>query len=155
MAALNIRDCEKSPSNAIKVNIDGTINLLNIAKKLNIPFVFFSSGAVFSSKLPTTVFNEKMNTSPNCIYGDTKKSSELIVKTYEKSIIIRTGWLFGGIQKTHNKFVELVLNSLLTNTSVKGSEYFFGSPTYYSDVILKMVDLIHRSAYGVHHIVNR
>ena len=154
LAALNIRDCEKSPSKAIKINIDGTINMLNVAKKLNIPFIFFSSGAVFSSKLSTTIFNEEMSTSPNCIYGDTKNSAELIVKSYEKSIIIRTGWLFGGIQKTHNKFVELVLNSLLTNTSVKGSEDFFGSPTYCSDIILKMVDLIHRSAYGIHHIVN-
>ena len=82
LAALNIRDCEKSPSKAIKINIDGTINMLNVAKKLNIPFIFFSSGAVFSSKLSTTIFNEEMSTSPNCIYGDTKNSAELIVKSF-------------------------------------------------------------------------
>jgi SAM-dependent methyltransferase len=95
-----------------------------------------------------------MESCPNSIYGYTKNSSELIIKTYEKSIIIRTGWLFGGIQKTHNKFVELVINNLLSNTKIKGSNDFFGSPTYTYDLIEKMKDLISNNKFGIHHIVN-
>ena len=49
LVALNLRDSESDPMNAINININGTINMLNIAKKLNIPFIFLSSGAVFSS----------------------------------------------------------------------------------------------------------
>jgi dTDP-4-dehydrorhamnose reductase len=154
LVALNIRECEKNPSNAIKVNIDGTLNMLKNAMKLDIPFIFFSSGAVFSSRTPGTVFDESMDSNPNCIYGDTKKTAEDYVKLYNKSILIRTGWLFGGIQKTHNKFVELVINSLLANTSVRGSNDFWGSPTYTVDVINKMKYLIDNNKYGTHHIVN-
>jgi dTDP-4-dehydrorhamnose reductase/SAM-dependent methyltransferase len=154
LVALNIRDCEKSPSAAIKININGTLNMLQVAKKYDIPFVFFSSGAVFSSPLHSAIFTEEISPDPKCLYGDTKKTAEDIVKMYNKAILIRTGWLFGGIQKTHNKFVELVINSLLLNTPVKGSNDFYGSPTYTQDVINKMIFLIDNNKYGVHHVIN-
>ena len=70
------------------------------------------------------------------------------------SIIIRTGWLFGGHQKKHYKFVETVINNLYTNTPIYASNNFFGSPTYVIDFIDKMKELILNHEYGIHHIVN-
>jgi dTDP-4-dehydrorhamnose reductase/SAM-dependent methyltransferase len=154
LAALNLRDCEESYSKAISVNINGTINMLNQAIKLNIPFIFVSSGAVFSSFNPDMVFNEDHETCPNCFYGFTKESSEKIVSLYPKTIIIRTGWLFGGNQKTHYKFVENSINYLLTNNVITASHNFYGSPTYVIDLINHMEYLIENLKYGIHHVVN-
>ena len=154
LAAVNLRESEENKLKSIDVNINGTVNMLSIAMKLNVPFILLSTGAVFSSNNPNIKYNEDYNTNPNCIYGSTKSSSEKVALLYEKTILIRTGWLFGGHQKTHYKFVENVINNLLMNTRIKASNNFLGSPTYVIDLIEKMKYIILNSQYGIHHIVN-
>ena len=153
LAALNLRDSEKDISKSIDININGTTNMLQIAMEHDIPFVFVSTGAVFSSK-QYLEFDEHFKTSPNCIYGHTKKSGEEIALLYKKTILIRTGWLFGGNQKTHYKFVEHVIHQLSMKQEIKASNNFFGSPTYVVDLIKQMEYLIHHEKYGIHHVVN-
>ena len=154
LASINLRDSENNHIKAINVNINGTINMLSMAMKMNIPFILLSTGAVFSSSHVNSKFDEKFETSPNCMYGITKTSSENIALLYSKTIIIRTGWLFGGHQKTHYKFVENVINNLTMNTQVKASNDFMGSPTYVIDLIERMKHIITTLKYGIHHVVN-
>ena len=154
LAAINLRESEERYVKAINVNINGTTNMLKIAMLRNIPFVLLSTGASFSSNRADITFDELCNTSPNCVYGHTKSASEQIALLYEKTIIIRTGWLFGGNQKSHYKFVETVINNLITNNEIKASDNFYGSPTYVKDLIERMGYLINHSKYGIHHIVN-
>ena len=154
LASINLRDSENNHNNAINININGTINMLSVAMKMNIPFILLSTGAVFSSENSNSKFDEQIETSPNCIYGITKTSSENIALLYSKTIIIRTGWLFGGHQKTHYKFVENVINNLTMNTVVKASNDFIGSPTYVLDLIEQMKNIITTLKYGINHVVN-
>jgi len=135
LAALNLRDSENNIEKSMNVNINGTSKMLRIAMIRNIPFILLSTGAVFSSDNPNVKFDEGFRTCPNCIYGHTKCSSEEIALLYKKTILIRTGWLFGGNQKTHYKFVENVINNLVINNEIKASNNFFGSPTYVVDLI--------------------
>ena len=155
LASINIKDCDNDIKKAIEVNINGTINLIKISKEYNIPFIFISSGAVFSSINPNDTFNEKSSPCPNCIYGYTKLSAEKIASTYDKSIIIRTGWLYGSKNNIKNyKFVENSITNILDNKTVYGSNDFFGSPTYIVDFIEKMLYLIENKMYGIYHIIN-
>jgi dTDP-4-dehydrorhamnose reductase/SAM-dependent methyltransferase len=154
LAALNLRDSENNVAKSIDLNINGTSKMLQAAKKLNVPFILLSTGAVFSSDNPNMKFSESFDTCPNCIYGHTKRAAEEIALLYDKTILIRTGWLFGGNQKTHYKFVENVINNLITQTEVKASNDFFGSPTYVIDFIEQMKILILNNNYGIHHVVN-
>jgi dTDP-4-dehydrorhamnose reductase len=154
LAAINLRESETDIKKSIDVNINGTSNMLYFAKKYNIPFILISTGAVFSSNNENLKFNESFETCPNSIYGYTKCSSEKIALLYDKSIIIRTGWLFGGNQKNHYKFVENIVNNFITNTEIKASNNFVGSPTYVKDLINKMIFLIENLRYGIHHVVN-
>jgi dTDP-4-dehydrorhamnose reductase len=154
LTAINLRDSEKNPIRAIDVNINGTINMLNVAKRLNIPFIFISSGAVFSSSNTNVSFSETHMPLPNCIYGSTKSAAEKIALTYDKTIIIRTGWLFGGNQKSHYKFVDQTYNNMINNNNVICCNDFYGSTTYVVDLINKMKDLILNNMFGIHHVVN-
>jgi dTDP-4-dehydrorhamnose reductase/SAM-dependent methyltransferase len=154
LVSMNLRDSENNPIKAIDININGMTNILNIAKKLNIPFVFISSGAVFSSFNPNMKFSETTIPSPNCIYGATKYAAEKIALTYDKTIIIRTGWLFGGNQKSHYKFVDQTYNNMINNNNVICCNDFYGSTTYVVDLINKMKDLILNNMFGIHHVVN-
>ena len=153
LAAINLRESENDVNKSIDVNINGTINMLSIAMKLDIPFILLSTGAVFSSNT-NTKFNETSVTCPNCVYGFTKASAEKVALLYNKTIVIRTGWLFGGNQKTHYKFVEHVINNLNMNKPIKASNNFFGSPTYVIDLIKQMEYLILNHKYGIHHVIN-
>ena len=50
LVALNLRDSEKDLLKTIDININGTTNLLKLSRKLNVPYILLSSGAVFSSR---------------------------------------------------------------------------------------------------------
>lgn len=154
LASINLRESENNIKKSIDVNINGTLNILNICKKLNIPYIHLSTGAVFSSTNNNIKFDENFKTCPNCIYGYTKESSEKIALLYEKTILIRTGWLFGGNQKNHYKYVESCINNLTLNLDIKSSNDFIGSPTYVMDLIEKIKYLIINSKYGINHVVN-
>lgn len=154
LAAINLRESELDISNAIDVNINGTTNLLEISKRLNVPFILLSSGGVFSSENNRQIFTETSKPNPNCVYGYTKYAAEKIALLYEKSIIIRTGWVFGGLQKTHYKFVEKFINSFLKKEKIYANNNFYGSPTYVKDLIEKMCYLIVNNMYGIHNVVN-
>jgi dTDP-4-dehydrorhamnose reductase len=154
LAATNLRESETYPKKAIDANINGTSHLLSMAKKRNIPFVLISTGAVFSTDKHIH-FTEDSVTCPNSMYGYTKSASEKIALLYEKTILIRTGWLFGGNQKNHYKFVEQVIQHFMTKTDIKASTDFIGSPTYVKDFITSMTSLIKNSSFGIHHLVNQ
>jgi dTDP-4-dehydrorhamnose reductase/SAM-dependent methyltransferase len=155
MVAVNLRDSDKYPNKSIDININGTLNLLKFAKKLNIPFILLSTGAVFSCNTNScNIFTENTRTNPNCMYGYTKDSSEKVAMLYDKIIIIRTGWVFGGSQKHHYKFVETFINNILTNTDIYASNNLYGSPTYVIDLVKHMKYLINNEKYGIHHVVN-
>ena len=155
LVSLNLRDSELDINKTIDTNINGTVNLLKLAKDLNVPYIYLSTGAVFSSKNNNKQkFTEKTLSNPNCIYGYTKKSGEKIALLYEKTIVIRTGWVFGGYQKTHNKYVENFINNLLTNNKIRANNNFFGSPTYVIDLIKQIKYIISNKIYGIHHVVN-
>ena len=154
LAATNLRESEQHPKKAIEVNVDGTIHLVKAAMDLDIPFIYISSGAVFSSLSSSARFDEDVPPCPGSIYGYTKASAERIVMLYDKAVIIRTGWLFGGHQRKHYKFVENVIDRLYSRCNIKGSCDFVGSPTYVNDFIEAMVGIILSKKYGIYHVVN-
>ena len=154
LASINLRESESNVFKSINVNINGNTNILKITMELNIPYIFISSGAVFSSNNNNEKFNEDSIINPNCIYGFTKGASENIIKLYNKSIIIRTGWVFGGNQKNHYKFVEHTINNFLTNNEIYASNDFNGSPIYVKDLIEHIKFLLINQKFGIHHIVN-
>lgn len=154
LAATNLRESEEFPQKAIDVNVIGTINVCSLAKQLNIPLIYISSGAVFSSDIEDSIFDENSIPKPTTIYGKTKYAGEKIVSLYSKSLIVRTGWLFGGTQSTHNKFVETTINTFIMKKQIRASTNFWGSPTYVKDLIQELKNLIITNKTGILHIVN-
>jgi dTDP-4-dehydrorhamnose reductase len=154
LASLNLRACENDPGRAIEVNINGTRNMLVVAQERKIPFVFVSSGAVFSSNNSNMKFDVKTIPNPNCIYGSTKYVAENICLLYKRSIIIRTGWLFGGTQKNHYKFIDQAIINLTMNNEIRASNDFYGSFTYVKDFVQSLYEILNNQQYGIHQVVN-
>jgi dTDP-4-dehydrorhamnose reductase len=93
-ALARMKECEKNPNKAIKVNIIGTLNLINeiieyeIKYKKKIRLIHISTDGVYPSI--NGGYSENDILMPYNIYGWTKLCSELIVKRLKNYVIIRT-----------------------------------------------------------------
>lgn len=99
-AALLIDDCEANPLRALKVNVEGTVNLLESCRIFDLErIVFTSTAAVFSPGLPEPIGDDAPKY-PTSVYGATKVASELYGLKYLRSYgidfrAVRFTWVYG------------------------------------------------------------
>ncbi len=104
----SLPECQANPIKAVDVNVNGTVNLLEAARKNNVKkFIFASTSAVYENnhKAP---FSEEQEINPDLIYSLTKKMSEDIVKSYKMNykmnvIICRFFNVYGANQDFRRK----------------------------------------------------
>lgn len=116
LAAIHfIPTCEERPDYAIRLNIEGTQNVLSACKGKNIKLVFTSTGAIYDP-LITDALSEESNIKTGDIYGITKLTGEELVKYYitkhqETAIIVR---LFNavGMRETNPHLIPAVMEQL-------------------------------------------
>lgn len=155
LAALDIYQAETNPSLAINTNVLGTYHLAQAAAKSRIPFVFISSGAVFNGG-PNDIHNEGSRPQPVNVFGYTKYISELLLQDIAEDIlIIRTGWVFGGNQAHHRKFVDLVLEKARRDEPIEAVSDRWGSPTYVVDLVQEVSRLLQTGQRGLVHVINK
>ena len=89
---------KQNPQRAIKVNIEGTLNIIKacIEKKAE-RLVYSSTGSVYSHDAPIPI-REDAKREPDSIYGLTKKQAEEWIFLYGQNlpyIILRYGYIYG------------------------------------------------------------
>ena len=101
LAALpGLKLCEDNPEEAIEVNVLGTFNVLEVARRLDISRVIFaSSAAVFGVPLKLPV-DEGHPLRPVNLYGVTKLASERLMSLYHdnyglETVVLRFGNIYG------------------------------------------------------------
>ena len=80
---------QDDPTKAIRTNVCGTINMLEACRDAGKRFIYISTDHVFNGVGPHGP-NAPMN--PLTHYAKTKAAADLIVQTYENSLIIRTSF---------------------------------------------------------------
>lgn len=134
-----------------KVNADGTQNIANMCKKLDIPMIYISTDYVFDGQgeRPWLPDDER---APLNVYGQTKYEGELAVQnTLDKYFIVRIAWVFGVNGKN---FIKTMLNLGKTREHLTVVNDQFGSPTYTYDLARLLVDMIQTDKYGIYHATN-
>jgi dTDP-4-dehydrorhamnose reductase len=154
LAALtDMGECEKNPEYAYETNVVGTYNIAKVCREKNIRLIYFSTCAVFDGN-KNAPYSETDSVHPLNAYGRTKWLGELVVKNIvPDSLIIRTGWLFGG-GKTDKKFAKLCFEKLRRGEEVNAVSDRWGSPTYIPDLLKTIEDLIKNKTNGIVHVVN-
>jgi len=89
-AYTNVKSAQCDASECIMTNVLGTINVLNVCKLLDIKLVYISTDYVFDGREGEYSPRDPINPLGN--YAKTKASAELIVRTYENSLVIRTSF---------------------------------------------------------------
>ena len=89
-AITDVKTTENDPSLAWDVNVLGTINVLKSCKDLGKKLVFISTDYVFDGEKGNYTIDDPIN--PLSKYAKTKAAAELLVRTYENSLVIRTSF---------------------------------------------------------------
>jgi len=91
-------EARRNPQRAVKVNIEGTLNIIKacIEKKAE-RLVYSSTGSVYSHDAPIPI-REDAKREPDNIYGLTKKQAEEWISLYGENlpyVILRYGYIYG------------------------------------------------------------
>ena len=134
-----------------KVNADGTRNIAEVCKELDIKMIYISTDYVFSGQ-GERFWEPEDEREPQSVYGQTKYEGELAVQELlEKYFIVRIAWVFGINGKN---FIKTMLNLAKTRDTVTVVNDQFGSPTYTYDLAKLLVDMVQTEKYGVYHATN-
>lgn len=134
-----------------RINAEGTQNIANVCKELDIKMTYISTDYVFDGQgeRPWEPDDER---TPLNVYGQTKYEGELAVQnTVDKYFIVRIAWVFGVNGKN---FIKTMLNLGKTRDSLTIVNDQFGSPTYTFDLARLLVDMVETDKYGIYHATN-
>ncbi|MGI0058011.1 MAG: NAD-dependent epimerase/dehydratase family protein [Nitrosarchaeum sp.] len=120
-ALTDIQICEKNPNQCFDINVNGTRNMLELARKNDSSFIFASSSHVYGkpSSLP---INENFSLNPLSIHAKSKVKAESICEEYTKLygmkiIIIRIFSIYGPRSPPYS-IISRVINQILKNQKI-------------------------------------
>ena len=149
---IDVKRCEEEPEHAQRANIFGTRNVAQAAAKAGVPVIYLSTCMVFSGS-KSSPYVETDIPDPLTVYGKTKRSGEEEILDVPRSLVVRTGWLFGGFDRDV-KFVKRFIDTLKAGTPIRATSDRVGSPTYVPDLIKEIVRLMQEGKEGIFHVVN-
>ena len=135
----------------MKVNAEGTRNIAEVCKKLDIKMMYISTDYVFDGQgeRPWEPDDER---APLNVYGQSKYEGELAVEELvEKFFTVRIAWVFGVNGKN---FIKTMLRIGKERGAASVVCDQIGSPTYTYDLAKLLVDMIQTDKYGRYHATN-
>ena len=134
-----------------KVNADGTRNIAEVCRDLDIKMMYISTDYVFDGQ-GTRPWEPDDERHPLNVYGQTKYEGELAVEELvKKFFIVRIAWVFGVNGKN---FIKTMLRLGKEKGAVSVVDDQIGSPTYTYDLARLLVDMIQTDKYGRYHATN-
>ena len=111
-AVSDISFCNANPKTCYEVNVNGTNNMLEIARKNDANIIFASSSHVYGNpiKLPIKE-NDKIN--PSSVYSSSKIMAETLCETYAKIYglnitVLRLFSIYGPNSPQHNIILNII-----------------------------------------------
>lgn len=144
-AIAGARNSVNNPLEYSKINIIGTLNLLNYVKYKD-KFVFTSSSSVYGEKqLQQLPIKEKQSLNPKNPYAVSKKQAEYIIKQYSELlnkdyVIVRPFTVYGPRQRPDEVFTKFINRALKDELiEIYGDGEQTRDFTYVKDVIDGMI----------------
>lgn len=154
IALASHEECERNPDSARHVNTDLPARWADIARSRGIPFVHFSTDAVFEG-CHQPPYAEEDTPCPIGVYAKTKREGEnAVVGSNPDALVVRTnfyGWSSSGTKGILDFFVS----SLESNKEVVGFTDYVVSSLYVGDLAETCVELVKSGAQGIFHVVAR
>lgn len=156
-ALVDLEYCEQEKDDCYLTNTIAAIHLMNLAKDLNIPYVFISTAGIFGND--KEFYTEQDKPLPLSAYGKSKYYTEQLLSNqdYSKYYIFRAGWMMGAGPDKDKKFVNKLMkqiNSGVTELYVVDDK--LGVPTYTVDFANSIIRHIEEELpYGLYNMVSQ
>lgn len=142
--------CESDPQKAIRINSEGTANVVNAARQVGARVIYISTDYVFDgTKLTPYIESDLPN--PQSVYGASKLAGEQAVDL-SLDAVVRISWVCG---ERGNNMVKTILRLASTSPTLTFVDDQIGSPTFTSDVAPALIDFATQSRTGIWHITNQ
>jgi dTDP-4-dehydrorhamnose reductase len=148
---------QSEPQKAWEINAAAVKNLTDAASQAGAYILHISTDYVFDGNNHAP-YRETDSPNPQSIYGATKLQGEQIALAYDKSIVIRTAWLYS---RHGSNFVKTIQRLGMERACINIVADQVGTPTYAADLagaILEIVNTIandgSRFAGGIFHYSN-
>lgn len=147
----NVDACESDPERAFAANATGPENLAAACKESATRFITISTDYVFDGRKPG-VYTQDDQPNPESVYAASKLEGErLSALANERSIIVRTGYIFG---RGGTNFLCTVVDRAKRGEKLKAINDTFGTPTYAKDLAARLRELAEIDMPGIYHVVN-
>ena len=134
-----------------KINAEGTKNIAEVCRDLDIKMMYISTDYVFNGE-GTRPWEPDDHREPLNIYGLTKYEGEVYIeRLVKKFFTVRIAWVFGVNGKN---FIKTMLRLGEEKGAVSVVDDQIGSPTYTYDLARLLVDMIQTEEYGRYHATN-
>ncbi|WP_302047565.1 SDR family oxidoreductase, partial [Ligilactobacillus agilis] len=126
--AVDAAEDEDKQAKVREINVDGTQNIVNAAKKIDAKMVYLSTDYVFDGQGTQPWEPDCKDYKPLNVYGQTKLDGELAVaNTLDKYFIVRIAWVFGV---NGANFIKTMLKLSENHDELTVVSDQIGTPTY-------------------------
>lgn len=156
-AYTNVDQAESDEAGAIKGNVGIPGALVDHARKKGCRIIHISTDYVFPGT-GSSPMKESDDTAPNSVYGRTKLEGEKLILSYDRSMVIRTSWLYSSYGKN---FVKTMVRLMDEKDELGIVDDQKGTPTYARDLAAAILHIIGDAAQssdlfipGIYHYSN-
>lgn len=159
-AMTDVDACENNRQTAMRVNFEGTKNVVDGARHVKAMLIYISTDFVFSGAQQEP-YRETKIPHPINVYGESKLLGEFYVREQSsRFLILRTAWLYG----LHgNNFMQKILQRAKESAKLFVVQDQKGNPTYTRDLAKAIHELIQKMSKdaatsalnAVYHMTNR
>jgi dTDP-4-dehydrorhamnose reductase len=147
-------DVDGSETNIEKcyaANAFGVENLALAAREIACSFVTISTDYVFNGR-NSGFYTQQDTPNPQGVYGQAKLDGEKRARdVYARSIIVRSGWIFGH---GGTNFLSVLPKLLASGKSIKAIYDSFGTPTFADDLAKRLRELAELDLPCIFHVTN-
>jgi len=143
--------CQKNPKECFNVNVNGTQNILELARRKDSKIIFFSTSHVYGipKKLPVKEGDPKH---PNSIYSDSRLDAEIICESYSRTYgldvsIARLFSVYGPNSSSH-LVVNSIINQLLKNKVIQLGNVNSRRDFIYVTDVIQAIKIILKTIHG-------
>ena len=153
-AETNVDLCENDRDRILRVNAETSGLLAETAQELGAHFVFVSTSGLFDGN-KESAYHEGDLPNPLTRYGASKFEGEKrVCNAHAGALILRAGWLFGGLLEMKKNFVGARLREAEGKKVIYSAIDKKGSPTWTQDFVEDAFDLLRRETKGIVHLAN-
>lgn len=138
--------------NTWRVNVGGTRNIVEAARKFRKRVLYLSTDFVFDGT--TGPYTEESVPSPASWYATTKYEGEKLVSTLgDDGLILRIAFPYGSEPGVRPDFVQRIIDQLRAGETVVAATDQLITPTYIDDIVGVIRILVKNVSSGIYHAV--